>query len=132
MKKIVERRRLKKMDVRDICIENGLYTKGTNAEYDWMFARWDSDLDVSNEKLEEIARDIWEHSDQERLMDDGWEFNSVMYVLAKRRVSFFDEVEIDELDDNINVPINDIRKTLNKYFTSDFAQLIAKDMLKHI
>lgn len=60
--KLVETRKLEVGKVRVMCIRNNYYTFGTNEDYDKMFCK------CENNNILEIASDILEHSDKERLM----------------------------------------------------------------
>lgn len=57
-----EVRKIKKMAVRNMCIENGYYTRGAVDEYDNMFTMCDVE-NASTDIIEEIAYDIVVHSD---------------------------------------------------------------------
>lgn len=57
-----EVRKIKKMAVRNMCIENSHYTRGTVDEYDNMFTMCDV-KNATTEDIEEIAYDIVVHSD---------------------------------------------------------------------
>ena len=49
--------------VRKMCIENGWYTRGTNADYDNLLLNMcDWDIDQTEASIIEIARDIFNHS----------------------------------------------------------------------
>lgn len=51
---------LRNDDVREMCISNELYTNGCNEEYYKMFEKCEGE--ITDEKLFEIATDIYDHS----------------------------------------------------------------------
>ena len=59
-----ETRRIDTDKVRAMCINNDYYTRGTCEEYDKMFKMCGSDCSIL-----EIANDILEHSDKQRLLN---------------------------------------------------------------
>ena len=91
MKKYTERRTLYATDLRAACVFNDWYTRGTNAEYDALFAKLrDNDgryTDITTEKLAEIATDIYNHSEH----DNAEEITNIMFVLGRACVSHFAE-----------------------------------------
>lgn len=91
MKKYTETRILDASKLRSICIANDWYTGGTNEEYCNLFDRlYDESgcpVNMTTEKLVEIAEDIMEHS---HITD--YTITSVMYVLAEGCYTYFDEV----------------------------------------
>lgn len=60
---ILTTRTIKAEDVRQACIENDWYTRGTNKEYDRMLGMCSGEL--TEELLERIVVDIVSHSDLE-------------------------------------------------------------------
>lgn len=58
--------------VRTMCINNSLYTKGTNEEYFNMF-KMCKEYSGNDEELSKIAWDIIDHSDSDELEDFGFE-----------------------------------------------------------
>ena len=71
-------------NVRDICIENGYYTHGTNEDYEHML-NWVNRLYPNNENMYFIAKDIYEHSHCNEPIA------SIMFLLEREAViTFFD------------------------------------------
>ena len=62
------------MELRDICVKGRYYTRGTNSEYCHLFSKvldMDGDIkDLTEEDMYEIAEDIVEHSDIDRIRDE--------------------------------------------------------------
>lgn len=56
--------KIDRLTVVDVCIENNLYTAGTNEEYDYMLSRIDSfkKNGMTAEEIVDTARDIKAHS----------------------------------------------------------------------
>lgn len=76
--------------LRDICIRNNWYTRGTNADYNRLFDRLYDDaedpLHLTTEKLAEIAQDILDHSN---ITD--YTITTVMVELAQNCIVWFRE-----------------------------------------
>lgn len=70
--------------VRSYCIENDLYSKGTNEEYAKLLDGVQELENVTNQDLYEIAKDIKDHS------DTHYEVTDIMSDLAKKCNSFFE------------------------------------------
>lgn len=90
MKKIIERQYLSLSAVRGVCVENGLYTKGTNEEYAAMFDMvrpLDGKQAITAEDLYPIAADILAHSDTD--MDEA----TLLYCLGRRIDRCYEVVE---------------------------------------
>ena len=91
MAKYKETRILDSTKLRSICIKHDWYTRGTCEEYANLFAHLHDDfgnnLNMTTEKLAEIAADIMDHSDIQ-----DYTITSVMYELAANCYSYFDEV----------------------------------------
>lgn len=91
MNKYTETRIMRDTKLRSICIEHNWYTRGTNEEYGRLFRRlYDKDgfpVNLTTEKLAEIAADIWEHSE---ITD--YTITSIMYELASVCYTYFDEI----------------------------------------
>lgn len=83
--KIIETRRWTAADVREICIENNLYTKGTSAEYDNMLNDVNR-LYPGNDAIYKIANDILAHSDEEQTI------TNIMFLLMNKGVKTFFEI----------------------------------------
>lgn len=83
--KIIETRQWMAEDVREICIENNLYTKGTTAEYDNMLNDV-SRLYPGNDAIYKIAKDILAHSDEEQII------TNIMFLLMNKAVKTFFEI----------------------------------------
>lgn len=78
-------------DVRETCIRNNLYTRGTNEEYEEMFDIVRSVPEPSDFGIHRVAKDIAEHS-------DGQTVTNVMFILANEAVKY-----TFELDGNDNI-----------------------------
>lgn len=79
--KITEIQRLYPYDVRSVCCENGLYTCGTNEQYEKMFAMVRALADkqiITGADLYPIALDILQHSKTEQ------DVASIMWVLGQK------------------------------------------------
>ena len=88
--KFKETRSLSMSKLRQICIDHGWYTCGDNEEYDHLLNMvYDSDLgcsvNITTEKLVEIAEDIIDHSEIE-----DYSIETVLYILAKGCYHYFD------------------------------------------
>ena len=90
MKKYTETRVLDMYKLRSLCIEHDWYTCGTNEEYDALFDRLYDEIgclvNMTTEKLAEIADDIMEHS---RISD--YTITSVMAEMARACYTYFEE-----------------------------------------
>lgn len=79
--KFKEIRYLDSDKLRSLCIHQNWYTKGTSEEYEHLMDRsYDSfgiSLDMTTEKLAEVARDILDHSDTD------YPLTSIMYAIAR-------------------------------------------------
>lgn len=64
--KFKEARMIRSDEVKAMCIKDGFYTCGTNAEYCHLLFDLCENKDASLEDLEEIAIDILDHSDWEK------------------------------------------------------------------
>lgn len=89
MNKYTETRTMSACDLRALCIRHDWYTRGTCEEYERLFDRLhDSDgcpVNLTTEKLAEIAADIMEHSE---ITD--YTITSVMYELNRTAHTYFD------------------------------------------
>jgi len=89
--KIIERQHLSTSDVRAMCIENNLYTCGTNAEYDAMFsmviALYPKNI-ITADDLAPIAADILAHSGETE-----HDMESILYGLGAKIVRCYEVVE---------------------------------------
>lgn len=87
----IETRTLSADDLRALCIRNNWYTRGTNAEYEALFdSLYDEDgcnLNLTTEKLAEIAENIMEHS---RIQE--YTITTVMYALNRACTVLFDQI----------------------------------------
>lgn len=95
MKKIIERQYLSIPAVRGVCVENDLYTRGTNEEYGAMFDMVrpldDGKQAITVEDLYPIAVDILAHSDTDMSM------TTLLYCLGCRINRCYEEVEESDL-----------------------------------
>lgn len=89
--KYTETRILSSAKLRKLCIAHNWYTRGDNEQYAAMFAKLHDEegnlVDMTTDKLTEIAIDIYEHSD---ITD--YSLEAVMGALASACMYFFDEV----------------------------------------
>lgn len=70
MAKYREYRRIYGYKVRELCIQDNLYTEGTNEEYSHLLITLcKDDADQTLDSLEVIAEDIIKHSDLENLLN---------------------------------------------------------------
>lgn len=96
MKKIrvIETQRLTTEDVRGLCCEFGLYTHGTNRDYEAMFARVRNLRGpiITAEDLYPIADDIKVHSDTEQ------DVASIMWALGSKIQRHYEVEEVEEPD----------------------------------
>jgi len=77
-------------DVREACIRNSLYTRGTNEEYMKMFNMVSRVPNPSDIGIWQVAKDIAEHS-------AGQTVTNVMFILANEAVKY--TFELDGNDD---------------------------------
>jgi len=92
--KIIERQYLSISAVRGVCVENNLYTRGTNEKYAAMFNMvrpLDGKQAITAEDLYPIAADILAHSDTEMGVA------SILYCLGRRIDRCYEEVEEPDL-----------------------------------
>lgn len=90
--KIIETRIMDASKLRALCIKNSWYTRGTCAAYNNLFDRLDDadgcPVNLTTEKLAEIAQDIMEHSE---ITD--YTVTTVMFELARVATVYFDIAE---------------------------------------
>ena len=87
---IIERQRLTASDVRSVCITEGLYSCGTNEDYDAMFSMvfmLAPKSIIAAEDLYPIAADILAHSDT--YMDVA----EIMFCLAKKITRCYEVID---------------------------------------
>lgn len=86
-------------DLRNACIREEWYTKGTCEEYDnLLFGIVDKCSELTDEKLMAIAEDIFQHSNTEKLMDkygcDETEYmEHILWVLLNEVANYNVEIE---------------------------------------
>lgn len=89
--KYTETRTLNVYDLRNCCIRNNWYTRGTCKEYEALFDKLNDDtgcpVNMTTEKLVEIAEDIWEHS---KITD--YTLETVLFELARTCTTYFEIV----------------------------------------
>ena len=88
-----EIRRISADKIIGICIRQDWYTRGTNEEYERMLSTASEKENLSTEDIVEIATDILEHSDSDRIMSSygmGYDeiLESVMFEIANAAVVF--------------------------------------------
>lgn len=92
--KYIEHRTLSACDLRSLCIKKNWYTHGTNEEYYNLFRMLTQDyheVEMTTEKLAEIATDIFNHSDEDDCTDGYLSIPDIMYDLAKACSTVFIE-----------------------------------------
>lgn len=92
--KYTETRTLSAYDLRALCIKKNWYTCGTNEEYTALFHSLTHNylaVEMTTEKLAEIAADIYQHSDADDCTDGYLDICSIMYDLAKTCNTTFEE-----------------------------------------
>ena len=82
--KIIETRQWTAEDVRKVCIENNLYTRGDNAEYSRMLDKVEN-IYPGNESIYAVAKDIMTHS-------EGQTVTNIMFLLANNAVKTYFEI----------------------------------------
>lgn len=88
--KIIERQYISTSAVRGVCVENNLYTRGTNEEYAAMFDKvnlLDGKTAITAEDLYPIAADILAHSDTDMSLA------TVLYCLGRRIDRCYEVIE---------------------------------------
>ena len=85
--KYTETRTLQASELRTLCVRKNWYTRGTNDEYYALLRQTSHDfqaVEMTTEKLAEIAADIRQHSDEQDC-NDGYlpDIPGIMYELAK-------------------------------------------------
>ena len=80
---ITETRRLSPADVRIVCIQNDLYTRGDNEAYDRMLTQCHKLISCSPEGLYLIAKDILDHSKTDFTVTE------IMHLLSKKVISIY-------------------------------------------
>ena len=83
--KITERRLWSMEDIRRVCIDNELYTRGTNEEYGKMLEHAES-LEPFAENLYIVAKDIEAHSKDQTV-------SNIMCLLVSQAVRIVYEIE---------------------------------------
>ena len=91
---IVEKRTLSMYRLRSLCATNEWYTCGTNDDYANLLSSVRDDnfepVEMTTQKLAEIAEDIMRHSD----MPADYDLCCVMYELAKVCETCFEIIEL--------------------------------------
>ena len=98
-KKVNVTRKLFWDDVRQVCIQNQYYTRGTNEEYLDLFNIIRSFSTVDDTQLFIVAQDIYNHSDVDRIMNEGGVdecgvMESILFNLTEVTHTFY---EVEEL-----------------------------------
>lgn len=82
-----EVRKIRKDDLRNLCIVKRWYTRGDNAAYNHLLDDLTGDKEnITTDDIVEIALDIMEHSNTEQ------ELTSICFDVARIAVTFFEEV----------------------------------------
>lgn len=100
--KIKEVKKIDTDKLRNICIKNNWYTRGTNREYSNMFKMCEKD-NISTNDLYEIAKDIYEHTSVEdaksgcsvEYSDIENILNMMIYVNESSYVFYETETEVE-------------------------------------
>lgn len=98
-KKVNVTRKLFWDDVRQVCIQNQYYTRGTNEEYLDLFNIVRSFSTVDDTQLFIVAQDIYNHSDVERIMNGGGVdecgvMESILFNLTEVTHTFYEVAEV--------------------------------------
>lgn len=98
-KKVNVTRKLFWDDVRQVCIQNQYYTRGTNEEYLDLFNIIRSFSTVDDTQLFIVAQDIYNHSDVERIMNEGGVdecgvMESILFNLTEVTHTFYEVAEV--------------------------------------
>lgn len=98
-KKVNVTRKLFWDDVRQVCIQNQYYTRGTNEEYMDLFNIIRSFSTVDDTQLFIVAQDIYNHSDVERIMNEGGVdecgvMESILFNLTEVTHTFYEVAEV--------------------------------------
>ena len=99
-KKVNVTRKLFWDDVRQVCIQNQYYTRGTNEEYLDLFNIVRSFSTVDDTQLFIVAQDIYNHSDVERIMNEGGVdecgvMESILFNLTEVTHTFYEVAEVE-------------------------------------
>lgn len=78
-KQITRRSTWTPLDVRTACVENYLYSEGTNEEYERMLQAIEKVQDPSDYMIYAVAKDIAEHSENQTI-------TNVMFILANEAI----------------------------------------------
>lgn len=97
-KKVNVTRKLFYDDVREVCIQNEYYTRGTVEEYSAMFDMIRSFSTIDDTQLFLIAQDIYNHSNIERIMNEGGVdecgvMESILFNLTEATHTFYTVAE---------------------------------------
>lgn len=82
--KIKEIRMMTRESLRQLCMNNGWYTKGDCNEYENLMQRTEQE-NLTTEDIVEMAKDIAKHSDTEM------ELTSICFELARTAYTMFEE-----------------------------------------
>ena len=98
-KKVNVTRKLFWDDVRQVCIQNQYYTRGTNEEYMDLFNISRSFSTVDDTQLFIVAQDIYNHSDVDRIMNEGGVdecgvMESILFNLTEVTHTFYEVAEV--------------------------------------
>ena len=85
---ITEHRHWTASRVRKVCVDNNLYTLGTNEEYSKMLDMV-MELKPTTTNIYRVAKDIEKHS-------EGQDVENIMYMLAERIITTFEVKEPEE------------------------------------
>ncbi len=99
-KKVNVTRKLFWDDVRQVCIQNQYYTRGTNEEYMDLFNIIRSFSTVDDTQLFIVAQDIYNHSNVERIMNEGGVdecgvMESILFNLTEVTHTFYEVAEVE-------------------------------------
>lgn len=99
-KKVNVTRKLFWDDVRQVCIQNNYYTRGTNEEYMDLFNIIRSFSTIDDTQLFIVAQDIYNHSDVDRIMNEGGVdecgvMESILFNLTEVTHTFYEVAEVE-------------------------------------
>lgn len=87
MRKVTIRKKILLGRLRQFCIQQDLYTRGTNEQYKKLFQM--ATGEITDQKLVDIAEDIWDHSCIDKLQEKNIEFHDLVAQLIANCVTFY-------------------------------------------
>lgn len=84
-------------DLRKMCIEHSFYTKGSIDDYNNLFFKVMNIENITTLDIENIAVDIYIHSDTSDYLEDGYSSDDIikliMFYISKICVSCFSKID---------------------------------------